>query len=659
MNQAYVCPTCKNDLGIEENDSYFCRNCEISYNTKDNYVDFISESTFYAGEVPKAEMDELINNIDTIGFSPSLSLFFRKFPRLRGYITDKKRADWVYNVLGTERKNCLDIGSGLGNISENLSYIFENVYSVEAVKERIDFQNRRFKNSDRSNIYISRGNALSLPFKDNYFDFIVCNGVLEWMGMMNTEQNPRETQLSFLRELKRVLKDNGKIYIGIENRLGLNLILGDKDHSGLRYTSLMPRFLANYVVRKYGNSGGIYGDSTTNKKEEYGYFTFTYSIFGYKSLFKNAGLKVKSFWVYPSYNQPYFSGHLEDKTGIKGFINTINIQSDTLLSTSRIKMAIAIASKINKSVVQFILGILTPSFLFYCGKNDVDLPIYEYLSNQTSLTSITSLCNGDDIKYLLYDREGKLKKTVHMKRDLKYFPGNIRLVNKTNPDDLPSLSEKIWIEDWIPGRKIDPLNFKEVKMAIEWLINFQNCSKKEIMTREFLTNETDKLRAGIMSITERENSKYIKIIDNYELYLINKEISIIPEHGDYFFGNILIDNAQNLFVIDWAYYRKRGDPFFDPIFFIIQVIIHFKRQYPSNTLKDIMSKDEIKELKTILENHFGQELNFQLLILYNLLRFINRIITKKGILENELIGYYELTDEIINLNIEVSQTSKN
>ncbi len=652
MNQVYVCPACKNDIN-KENSSFHCGNCRKYYSLEDTYVDFIPESTFYAGEVPQAEMAELIHNIDTIGFNPALNLFFKKFPRLRAYITDKKRADWVFNILGNERNNCLDIGSGLGNISENLSYIFEKVYSVEGVKERIEFQKRRFKNSKRSNIYISRGNVLSLPFRDNYFDFIVCNGVLEWMGMMNTEKNPRETQLLFLRELKRVLKDKGKIYIGIENRCGFNFILGDKDHSGIRYTSLLPRFLANYVVKKYGNPGGIYGDSKTEKKEERGYFTYTYTIFGYKSLLKDAGLNIKSFWVYPSYNQPYFSGNLEDKTGIKGFINTISTHSNTLLPTSKIKTAFSIASKMDKSILHLVVSILAPSFLFYCSKNDVNLPIYEYLSNQTSLTSVTSLCDGDDIKYLLYDNKSKLKKIVHMKRDIKELPENIHLRAKTEPLELLDSSEKIWIEDWIPGRKIDPMNLNEVRLAIEWLIKFQNASTRESMTSEFLVNETNNLRKGIISITERDNSKYLKIVDNYQHYLTDKDIRITPEHGDYFFGNILIDDTHNLHVIDWAYYRKRGDPLFDPVLFIIQIIMHFRRQLPSITLKDIVSKYEIKELKNILDKHFGFELNLKLLISYHLLRFINRIITKKGILENELLGYYQLTDEIIDLNIEI------
>jgi ubiquinone/menaquinone biosynthesis C-methylase UbiE len=615
-----------------------------------DYVDFIPDSEFYAGEVPKSEMKKLIDNIDKIGYYPGLDLFFQRFPYLRQYISDKKRADWVYNVLENNLTNSLDIGSGLGNISENLSFIFENVYSMEAVKERIEFQKRRFKHSKRTNISISRGNVLSLPFKDNFFDFVVCNGVLEWMGMMNTQQNPREIQLAFLKELRRVVKDTGRIYIGIENRLGLNFILGEKDHSGIPYTSLLPRFLANYVVRKYGNSGGIYGDSTINKKEERGYFTYTYTIFGYKSLIKEAGLKTKEFWVYPSYNQPYFSGKLDDKISTKGFINFIkNVQTNSALSTSRSRTAVSFASKLNKSFLLLMVKIFTPSFIFYCSKNDVDIPIYQYLTKQTSFKSITTVCNGDDIKFLLYDSNGTIKKIVHMKRDIKHLPERIYEYDRTNPDDFLIFSEKMWIEDWIPGRKIEPLNFSEVKMAIAWLFNFQESSEKEFLTREFLVSEINSVKTGILSNRERDNSKYVKIIEDYKNYLEHLPISITPEHGDYFFGNILIDKSNNLHIIDWAYHRKKGDPFFDPIFFVTQIMIHFKKIYPNDPIKNIMNKDEIKQLKELLDKHFGFELDFSLLLLYNLLRFISRIIAKKGLFDNELIDYYKLIDEIINL----------
>jgi SAM-dependent methyltransferase len=652
VNQVYVCPRCKNDFVINNN-SYYCPNCKCSYNSGESYIDFIPETSFYAGEVPKSEMNELLKNIDNIGYHSALNLFLQKFSYLRQYIADKKRVDWVYNVLENSRINCLDIGSGLGNISENLSFIFENVYSVEAVKERIEFQKRRFKNSKRSNIYISRGNVLSLPFKDNFFDFIVCNGVLEWIGMMNTEQNPRKTQIAFLQELKRVLKENGKIYVGIENRLGLDFILGAKDHSGLRYTSLIPRFLANFIVKRYGNSGGIYGDNTIQKKEERGYFTYTYTIHGYRSLFKDAGLKVRALWVYPSYNQPYFSGFLEDKIGIKGFVKFIkNMQSKATLSTPRSKLAVSLVSRTSKNILYLIVSIFTPSFLFYCGKSDFDLPIYKYLAEQTAFKSITSISEGDDIKYLLYDKDGTTKKIVHMKRDLKYLPERIYRHDRTNPEAFLLLSQnsiKIWMEDWIPGRNIDPLRIREAIMALDWIFNFQNTSKKDLDLPEYLGNETSETKKGIDLNIERDNSDYLKVIDEYKSYMEKLNVGNVPEHGDYFHGNILIDNTDKLYVIDWAYYRKVGDPFFDPVFFITQVIILFKKLYPNDTIGNILNKEEINKLKEKLNAHFGLDLDFQLLILYNIIRFIVRLISKKGIFEKELNSYYKLADELITL----------
>ena len=124
-----------------------------------------------------------------------------------------------------------------------------------------------------------------------------------------------------MKEIKRVLSDNGCLYIGIENRFGIQFILGDRDHSGLRYTSLLPRKFADILVKRYGYEGGIYGDKTKKMKEKKGYYTYTYSAKGYHSLFQDAGLKYKSYWVYPSYNKPYFSGKLEDNIGVKAFFN--------------------------------------------------------------------------------------------------------------------------------------------------------------------------------------------------------------------------------------------------------------------------------------------------------------------------------------------------
>ena len=205
MFQDFICPSCRSSL-FEKDTALICKQCNLLYSRSNGFTNFIPKEDFYAGEVPQSEMKDLLNNIDTIGFDPALEEFFHKFPHLRSYVIDKKRADWVYHVIGNDYKNCLDIGSGLGNISERLSYLYDKVYSLEAVIERIEFQKRRYNNSRRSNINICRSNALKLPFEDNFFDLIVCNGVLEWIGMMNTNQEPRKAQQLFLQEMKRVPK---------------------------------------------------------------------------------------------------------------------------------------------------------------------------------------------------------------------------------------------------------------------------------------------------------------------------------------------------------------------------------------------------------------------------------------------------------------------
>ncbi|MCL4401858.1 MAG: hypothetical protein M1436_04210, partial [Acidobacteria bacterium] len=93
-----------------------------------------------------------------------------------------------------------------------------------------------------------------------------------------------------------LLAPGGKIYVAIESRFGWNQIRGAIDHSGLRYTSLLPRFLARMVCRYSSNyRSGVNA----------GYRTYTYSYYGYRKLFRSAGLNLAAAYVsLPGYNEP-------------------------------------------------------------------------------------------------------------------------------------------------------------------------------------------------------------------------------------------------------------------------------------------------------------------------------------------------------------------
>jgi ubiquinone/menaquinone biosynthesis C-methylase UbiE len=460
MDTRFSCPRCKTSLTLGIG-SYDCNHCHKSYPIRDQYIDFLGEVDFYAGELSQNDMRKLIKEIDSLGYSEALKRLYLKEPDLKSYIEDKRRGDWICHCFGRNNNiRCLDIGSGLGNLSEMLSHYYDEVYSLEAVPERIEFQKQRFKNSNVNNLTIVRGNALELPFPDDYFDLVVCNGVLEWVGIMNTDDRPlREVQLSFLREVKRVLSDEGCLYIGIENRFSVGYMLGTLDHSGLRYTSLVPRSVANFLVKRYGRSGGMYRDTSSreNEKEWRGYRTYTYSIKGYNSLLSEAGFIFKSYWALPSYTNPLFSARLNDRIGLKGFVQYLGPRFGPRFlqyfgpKARTFKGIFSVSAKFDSRILSLIANALAPSFLFYCYKNEIQESIDDIVTNAAQLTSYCTIGDARNIRYLLYDRNrgGTPSKVAQVRRYSNEIPQVIPYYNKEAPS-AKQPQESIWFENWVP-----------------------------------------------------------------------------------------------------------------------------------------------------------------------------------------------------------------
>ena len=140
-----------------------------------------------------------------------------------------------------------------------------------------------------NNIETVVADIFNMPFEKESFDLIVMNGLLEWVGKTDLYNNPREAQIACLKICKGLLKKGGFLYVGIENRFALSYLRGI-DHSGLKFTSYMPRWLA---------------DKYTLFRKGHRYDTYTYNISGYRKLFKEAGFKTPDFYlVYPGYNLP-------------------------------------------------------------------------------------------------------------------------------------------------------------------------------------------------------------------------------------------------------------------------------------------------------------------------------------------------------------------
>ncbi len=92
---------------------------------------------------------------------------------------------------------------------------------------------------------------LRLPFPDASVDIVLLNGVLEWMGAAVINVSPARIQLEALKEIRRVLKPEGVIYIGIENRYSESTC-GAKEYTGASFCRFTARIITNFYKNCHG-----------------------------------------------------------------------------------------------------------------------------------------------------------------------------------------------------------------------------------------------------------------------------------------------------------------------------------------------------------------------------------------------------------------------
>lgn len=294
------CPTCSVRLrcGSEQ---YACPKCGVSWPAKDGIPRFFQMPDHYWGEVDRQQAVDMITAARRGSWVQAVCERFPERDNMRFGLLDLQRASWAPMLGLTPESVVADIGSGYGCITQSLSRFAKEVYSVEAVTERIEFTQERLRQENVSNVHLVQASATSLPLADNEFDLVVVNGVLEWVGEWDLSLAARTVQINFLAKICRLLKENGLLLLGIENRFGLSLFRGGRDHSGLPYTSLVPRKVANLMLRYTTNS---HYRTQLNAKREYR--TLTYSKNGYRKILQESGFaNVDFYWSNPGYNQPY------------------------------------------------------------------------------------------------------------------------------------------------------------------------------------------------------------------------------------------------------------------------------------------------------------------------------------------------------------------
>ena len=111
----------------------------------------------------------------------------------------------------------LDLGCNKAGISIALAEACESVVGSDISESNLKVASARIGERRMGNIHLVRLAAPRLPFRSRSVDLILLNGVLEWVPEAN-RGNPKQIQVEALGEVLRVLRGDGLLYLGIENR---------------------------------------------------------------------------------------------------------------------------------------------------------------------------------------------------------------------------------------------------------------------------------------------------------------------------------------------------------------------------------------------------------------------------------------------------------
>jgi len=186
-------------------------------------------------------------------------------------------------------RTVLDVGCEHGEVLMFFSKKSAETIGLDINKDFLRIAKKKAKNSSQENFNALVANGKHLPLKDECVDIVLMIGALEFVPLRDPYSEPKETHLEALKGIKRILRKNGALLLGIENRYWIGFWFGIKDHhTGMRFITILPRRIANFIYKR--------------KKGTPFYLERTYSYFELNEILTNAGFTIqKKFTALPSW----------------------------------------------------------------------------------------------------------------------------------------------------------------------------------------------------------------------------------------------------------------------------------------------------------------------------------------------------------------------
>jgi len=206
-----------------------------------------------------------------------------------------------------EGAHVLDYGCGFGALGLATAPIADRVFLADSTLERVTFAQVHAKELGYNNtIALAGAEWDELPIPQRSLDLVVLNGILEWIPESRTG-DPAAIQWEFLAAMQHLLKPGGYLMLAIENRYALRYIAGYRDHPGIKFTSLIPRWLANiYMKQRLGRP----------------YRTLTWPRSTYMKQLPRLGYEAPRFvYLWPDYRFPHRACWMDDQVAFAALYN--------------------------------------------------------------------------------------------------------------------------------------------------------------------------------------------------------------------------------------------------------------------------------------------------------------------------------------------------
>jgi SAM-dependent methyltransferase len=248
------CPECGGHLAGTDPESLVCSACSSAFPLRDGIPLLGRALDYYYDEIPRQAMEWFLGRAREGDFAGPFERHDVPGPWefILGSHFDVTRASWkvVTRLPPNGLHRVLDFGCGWGVNALALAPHAEEVVAVDLSWHRLLNLRLLARAQGHTNVtIILGGDTPRLPFPEDHFDLVVLTGVIEWIPV-GRAGDPRDHQMAFLREIARVTREGGEVFLASENRYAYSYWAGrPDDHTGLLFGSLLPRRLADVYSR--------------------------------------------------------------------------------------------------------------------------------------------------------------------------------------------------------------------------------------------------------------------------------------------------------------------------------------------------------------------------------------------------------------------------